>query len=887
MRRLRTKTLALLFCLLALLASSCAGGGAPADAPVEATAPPAPETEGGQGVTITFGAESFMRHAYEPLIDAFNAQHPGITVQFVSLDAVYQGGFDFHEQLRQIVSRADTADAAASAAEYRQGLLHDLKPLMDADAQFDLDDFYATALSSSTSADGAVYKLPRTLDIRLLYYNKDLWAARGLAAPKPDWSWQELAAAAQQLAQKQGSTVTTYGLVDEDAYLGVLLDELRGAGLDLYSAPPASVRVDRPEVAAALARMADRFTSGAFYFPPRDTDFREAVAKMIRDQKVAIWGSYTAADVNKLQQGDRSSAGAGPAVGVVLYPPLPGSQDFSSGYVMSSGTRHPNEAWAWLSFLSKQLVAGESGKGGPPGSVSQLPARMSLAAQSGYWSRLDDETRFAVQALLARPAPASSATGNLEVYAPLLQAIQDIMGGKSATLAASEAQAAIVERVAQVQQTPTVTANEPVVVATPAPNVAPEGAIAITFGMPLAKGADGAERVAQQFNQSSQGVFVQLKDTFTGNGILSVAEAAAQFDCFAAPFPPESSELTATLDLQPLIDADPSFTLDDYPAALLTPYRQGEQLHGLPWGVEFRVLVYNKNLFDAAGLAPPDASWTFDDLANAAQRLTSGEGDDKQYGFVIPRATSEGVKFLLHILGAPLTQGSGDALRPNFTDPAVVQAARRVVDLLKNDTPHARLNDYAQAGRLTDYGHLTGEGRAGFWFAWGLYAYGRDPEFPIAMAPPPLSQATFDTDDISTSGMYISANADKQQSCWEWIKYLGTTTIPGASNIPARRSAANSETINQAQPGMAAVYEAYAAALDRAGQLAPGGNSPGTPPIEYYWLYRAIDQALQGKDLEQELSQAQALTESYAACVRAGDQRDACTQQADPNYGQQ
>jgi ABC-type glycerol-3-phosphate transport system substrate-binding protein len=173
------------------------------------------------------------------------------------------------------------------------------------------------------------------------------------------------------------------------------------------------------------------------------------------------------------------------------------------------------------------------------------------------------------------------------------------------------------------------------------------------------------------------------------------------------------------------------------------------------------------------------------------------------------------------------------------------------------------------------------------WFAWGLYAYGQGhPQFTMAMAPPPLAQAALDTDDVSTSSMYISARTDKQQACWTWLKYFSTSRVPGASNFPARRSAAQSDAMNQAQPGMAAVYQAYAAALHRAGQLTPGGDAPGTPPIDYYWFYRAIDQALQGKDLERELAEAQALTEQYVACVRAGGQRETCDQQVDPNYGQ-
>src|SRR3954451_3913110 len=70
---------------------SGAAGSAPTDGSDTGSAPTA---ESNANVTITFGADSFMRHVYEPLIAAFNAQHPGITVQWVSLDQVYRAGGD-------------------------------------------------------------------------------------------------------------------------------------------------------------------------------------------------------------------------------------------------------------------------------------------------------------------------------------------------------------------------------------------------------------------------------------------------------------------------------------------------------------------------------------------------------------------------------------------------------------------------------------------------------------------------------------------------------------------------------------------------------------------------------------------------------------------------
>src|SRR6185436_17497418 len=136
--------------------------------------------------------------------------------------------------------------------------------------------------------NGAIPILPQMLDIPLLFYNKDLWAARGLDAPKSDWTWQDVEAAAQQLAQKQGSTVAVYGLADDATYPAVLLAELKSAGLDLTSTPLGSAQVDRPEVAAVLERMANLFTSGTFYLPPEGSDNQRVVAQMISNQQIAI-----------------------------------------------------------------------------------------------------------------------------------------------------------------------------------------------------------------------------------------------------------------------------------------------------------------------------------------------------------------------------------------------------------------------------------------------------------------------------------------------------------------------------------------------------------------------------------------------------------------------
>ena len=81
-------------------------------------------------------------------------------------------------------------------------------------------------------------------------------------------------------------------------------------------------------------------------------------------------GAETSADgvAGEIAILQKRNGGSAPSFtqGVALYPPFPsGSLDSAHGYIMSSGTQHPNEAWTWLSFLSKQLVAEPNGGKNP------------------------------------------------------------------------------------------------------------------------------------------------------------------------------------------------------------------------------------------------------------------------------------------------------------------------------------------------------------------------------------------------------------------------------------------------------------------------------------------------------------------------------------------
>jgi multiple sugar transport system substrate-binding protein len=81
--------------------------------------------------------------------------------------------------------------------------LHDMKPLL-ADSQltapdYDFPDFTAGGLRWATQGDGRMDTLPLNIDPWMIYYNKELFAAKGLAFPK---SFDEIVMAAEKLTDK-------------------------------------------------------------------------------------------------------------------------------------------------------------------------------------------------------------------------------------------------------------------------------------------------------------------------------------------------------------------------------------------------------------------------------------------------------------------------------------------------------------------------------------------------------------------------------------------------------------------------------------------------------------------------------------------------------------
>jgi multiple sugar transport system substrate-binding protein len=82
-------------------------------------------------------------------------------------------------------------------------------------------------------------------------------------------------------------------------------------------------------------------------------------------------------------------------------------------------------------------------------------------------------------------------------------------------------------------------------------------------------------------------------------------------------------------DLQPFVDSAPELTdANQYPVKLYDNWRfDGAHLYALPENFQTMALYYNRDIFDQAGIQPPDDTWTWQKVRDVAKQLTKTEGD--------------------------------------------------------------------------------------------------------------------------------------------------------------------------------------------------------------------------------------------------------------------
>jgi ABC-type glycerol-3-phosphate transport system substrate-binding protein len=888
----RFLSLFLAICLL----TACSGIGGGDVLPTIGPGPNGGGSTDGQ-VTISFAVYEYERPQYESLIERFRSENPSINVVLVNAEEIYNfDGSDVtqHQILRQMASKADTFSTNTlylSDDLYDSPLLLDLRPLMDADASFQRSDFYPGVLESSIR-NNRIVVLPQYFHLQALGYNKNLFAQAGIAEPAYDWTWNDLLGIAQAIGTP-GNINPTYGYHDADGGLSTLDAILRQRDYNLFTTDPSQIRLDSEVFVEAIEQVRQLNSSNAI-FSEMAVSEGEAVSvhELIDQGRIGIWNQQQYMWSQQLLPTEE--------IGILPYPTgsnINQNITFSEGFMASSGTQNPNAAWKWIEFLSRNST--DSSMRIEPGmNNSRVPSRATLAQSLGYWESIDENTAKVYKWMIENQRPRASFVNqfNYSALFALMGVVSESLQNNNANITQllRQAQSNFESEMANVQTTPTPTPdNNPVVVATPIIDQAPVGATTITFH---SSSVDTVQlrRIARRFQQENPDVYIQFPNQNVLSNVSNLSELSKITDCFSWYEGPKSdSDFASLLNLQPLFDADATFSMDDYPRSVFGTFTHNGGIYGLPFSFGLQTYNYNRTAFDAIGIGKPNANWTADDILAAAQSLTQGSGDNKQYGYVSLQGLIYDLSFFANNhFNARLTTGSGEQARANFGDPSVVRAIQWYIDLYQTHQvmPAIALNYTSEGEYQPDPSwELVMQGRAGMWFGYGRMFGGEDNGFEEDITALPVGNSGLNPNMLNANAFYISSQSQNAQSCWKWLKFLSAETDSSflQGNIPARTSVANSPAFTaQANADTIALYQQYSEILQR--EPKEGDNLSTLYSLDLYWLHKALDDTInRGANLEQALIQAQDTTNAYQDCLEQnGKPRKyaTCANQVDPTY---
>jgi multiple sugar transport system substrate-binding protein len=136
-------------------------------------------------------------------------------------------------------------------------------------------------------------------------------------------------------------------------------------------------------------------------------------------------------------------------------------------------------------------------------------------------------------------------------------------------------------------------------------------------------------------------------------------------------------------DLTGLYDeVDPNFWTEHYSQVSIGNASGSDgRMYGVPKDKDNVVLVYNMEMFDAAGVAYPDETWTWDDLMDASQKVYDATG---KYGYMAYNDEQLGYWNFVYQNGGYILDPETN-LHAGYTQPATADAIKYYVDIQKNE----------------------------------------------------------------------------------------------------------------------------------------------------------------------------------------------------------
>ena len=213
-----------------------------------------------------------------------------------------------------------------------------------------------------------------------------------------------------------------------------------------------------------------------------------------------------------------------------------------------------------------------------------------------------------------------------------------------------------------------------------------------------------------------------------------------------------------------------------YNATALNAFSVNGKQYGVPGNFSNVVLIYNKDLFDQAGVAYPTDDWTWDDAMDACEKI-SALGDDI-YGIYQPITFNEFFKVAAQYGGGVL---NADKTEFTINSEENLKAATMMISKVTDTNVQPT---EAQMGGMGDW-DLFESGRlgmipTGIW-AFNTFADACDFNWDICVEPGGTQKATH----FFSNALVVNADSDKKEAAATWINWLASSDTSAQMRIDA------------------------------------------------------------------------------------------------------
>ncbi len=210
---------------------------------------------------------------------------------------------------------------------------------------------------------------------------------------------------------------------------------------------------------------------------------------------------------------------------------------------------------------------------------------------------------------------------------------------------------------------------------------------------------------------------------------------------------------------------------ENYPTDIWSLYTYNQKYYAVPKDVDTIALWYNRTLFDQAGVAYPNENWTWEDLYEAAKKITKADGS--VYGFANVNTNNQAGWYNLvysnngYIINADKTKSGMD-------HPKTIEAMKFMEKIINENLmpPQTVMSESSedvllQSGKIA----MTMQG------SWMVAAF-RDNEYSLKncdVAMLPMNSVTKRRASIYNGlGWAIANNTKRAEDAWKLVEYFGS-----------------------------------------------------------------------------------------------------------------